>query len=325
MLACAIVGGAAPGAAEAQQPSLGPLGYEEGSPLQRLAYTPTTEGADVVGEGAWRVDVYTGLSNIFEQDSSATHVLFLDLERLTGALAVRWGASETLELGGRVSWETTGGGRLDGIVLGWHETFGFGNANRDHFPPDTYRLWLSDGDDAVYLDTRARTLGLRDVRAFAKWRAWRSADGRSVLSLRSVLRVPARRPPEGNDHADGAVMALWRGGIGSWYAHGIAGVSATRASARLAPVLRERSYFLTLAVERSLGSRLAALAQFQVQSAALRSFDHRELDRAPTNLVVGLAGRVGESWTWDASFQEDVPADTPAVDFTLTLRIGRSW
>lgn len=98
MLACAIFGWASSGAAEAQQSSFGPLGYEEGSPLQRLAYTPTTEGADVVGEGAWRVDLHNGLSNIFEQDSSATHVLFLDLERLTSSVAVRWGASETLEL-----------------------------------------------------------------------------------------------------------------------------------------------------------------------------------------------------------------------------------
>lgn len=325
MVACAILGGLRPEVGEAQRPSFGPLTWEEGSPLQRLSYTPAAEGADVVGEGVWRIDLYNGLSNIFEQDSTATHVLFLDMERLTTAVTVRWGAFETVEVGGRISLETTGAGTLDGIVLSWHETWGLGNANRDRFPADSYRQWLADGNEIVYLDGRPRTLGLRDVRAFAKWRAWRSADGRSALSLRSVLRVPAVGPPEGNAGPAGAVMALWRGGIGSWYAHGIAGASVTGASARIAPVLRERSHFLTLALERSLSSRLAAIAQFQLQSAALRSFAHRELDRAPSNLLVGLAGRVGEAWTWDASFQEDLPADTPAVDFTLTLRIGRSW
>ncbi len=311
--------------ATAQQPSFGPLTWEEGSPLQRLAYTSSMESADAVGEGRLSVEVYNGYSNIFEQDSTAGHVLFVDMERLTTSITVRWGASDRLELGGRVSFESTGGGILDGLIHGWHERMGLGQANRDRFPEGEYRQWLGDGNDVVYLDKPAGILRLRDLRGFAKWRALRSSDGRSVLGLRTVLRVPAAGPPEANAHVDGAVMALGRLGMGAWYAHGLLGVSATRASPELEPVLRERSVFLAVALERSLGGSLAALAQLQMQSAALRSFDHRELDRAPTNILVGLAGRVGEDWTWDASFQEDVPADTPAVDFTLTLRVSRRW
>jgi len=309
----------------AQQPSFGPLTWEEGSPLQRLGFTASMEGADVMEAGSWQVDVYNGLSNIFEQDSTASHTLFLDMERLTTAVTVRWGASEVLELGGRVSVESTGRGFLDEVILGWHERLGFGQANRDRFPSDSYRQWLSDGEGRVYLDRPAGALDLQDVRAFAKWRALRSADGRSALSLRSVVRLPAMGPPRGNGRVDGAVMALWRLGLGSWYAHGLLGISATPVSRHLAPVLRGHSRFLSLAVERSLGGSLAALAQFQMQSAALHSFDHRELDRSPTNLLLGLAGRLGASWSWDAAFQEDLPADTPAVDFTVTLRVSRSF
>lgn len=315
----------APTPVAAQRPSFGPLTWEEGSPLQRLAFTATTEQADVVGEGAWSVELYNGLSNIFEQDSTQTHTLLVDMERLTTALTARWGAGESVEVGGRVTFESTGAGVLDDVILGLHDGFGFGQANRDRFPSDTYRQWLSDGEDRVYLDRPPGTLGLRDVRLFAKWRAWRSTDGRSVLSLRSVARLPARSPPEGNGRPDGAVMGLWRLGMGSWYTHGMAGLSLTPVSPALEPVLRGHSAFLTLALERSLGPDLAALVQLQAQSAALRSFHHRELDRAPTNLLIGLAGRIGEGWTWDAALQEDVPADTPAVDFTLTLKVGRRW
>lgn len=325
VVASLAIASLAPAAAEAQQPSFGPLTYEEGSPLQRVAYTPTTEGAEVVPTGVWSVELYSGYSNIFEQDSTATHVLFLDMERLTNALTVRWGAFDGVELGGRVTLETTGGGALDDLVLDWHRAWGFGNANRERFPADAYRQWLTDGDGDVYLDTPARTLALRDVRGFGKWSVWRSTDRRSLLSLRSVVRVPTLAPLEGNDHVDGALAALWRAGVGAWYVHGLLGISLSRASKRLAPVLRGQSRFVTLALERSLGSHVAALAQFQMQSAALRSFDHRELDRAPTNVLLGLAGRIGNSWSWDASFQEDVPADTPAVDFTLALRIARRW
>ena len=55
------------------------------------------------------------------------------------------------------------------------------------------------------------------------------------------------------------------------------------------------------------------MVQYQVQSPVLESFDHRELERPPSNLVLGASGRVGSTWGWDVSFQEDLPADTPAM------------
>ncbi|MBT8489132.1 MAG: DUF3187 family protein, partial [Gemmatimonadetes bacterium] len=178
----AVAGAFAVQEATAQQPAFGPLAYEEGSPLQRVGFTTAMEAADVVGAGRWRIDLYNGFSNIFEQDSTGTHYLFLDMERLTTALTVRWGATAALELGGRLTLETTGAGFLDGVVLGWHDRWGFGNANRDRFPQDSFRIRLTDGDDTVYLDRSPGTLDLRDVRAFAKWRAVESTDGRSILS-----------------------------------------------------------------------------------------------------------------------------------------------
>jgi len=311
--------------ARAQQPSFGPLTYEEGAPLQRLGFTAAMENADPVPAGTWALEMVNAYSNVFEQDSTTTHVLFLDMERLITGLTVRWGARESLELGARLTLETTGPGVLDGLIVEWHELLGLGQANRDRFDENRYRQWLSDGNGGVFLDKPRRTFGLHDVRVSAKWRAWRSGDGRSVLSLRSVARVPAVDGTTGNGHVDGALMALWRQGVGSWYVHGMAGASATRPSDRLDPVLRAASYFGGIGVERSLGGSVAAIGQFQIQSAALRSFDHREIDRAPTNLVLGFAGRFGDAWTWDASFQEDVPADTPAVDFTATIRLTRHW
>ena len=79
------------------------------------------------------------------------------------------------------------------------------------------------------------------------------------------------------------------------------------------------------AVERSLGRSVAAILQYQLSWPMLEGFGHRELDWPSSNLVVGAAGRWGEAWRWDASFQEDLPADTPAIDFTLGLRVSRRW
>jgi hypothetical protein len=80
-----------------------------------------------------------------------------------------------------------------------------------------------------------------------------------------------------------------------------------------------------LGAERSRGDNFSALIQYSAGTPALRGFRNREVDQAAANLVFGLAGRVGSVWSWEASFQEDIPADTPAIDFTLGVRLSRVW
>jgi hypothetical protein len=91
------------------------------------------------------------------------------------------------------------------------------------------------------------------------------------------------------------------------------------------PILRSQAAFLTLGVEYPLLEWISAVAQYSIASPTTQGFRDRELDSPPMNLVLGLAGRMGEHWRWDASFQEDIPPDTPAVDFTLGVRVSRSW
>jgi hypothetical protein len=279
----------------------------------------------VIPRGELSSDLWLGFSNIFEQDSSATHVVFLDTERLLSSLSVRWGAAEHLELGARMTLETTGGGVLDSFVHWYHERMGFGQANRDRFPRDQYSQRLSNGGATQYIDLRRRTLGLADVQLFAKWSVIPGVDGGSALSVRLAGRVPTRSNRVAPERADAAVVALGRLGGGPWYLHGMVGAGMVHASPELDPVLRDVSTFFGFAVERALGESVAALVQYQLASPVLRGFEHRELDWPASNLVLGVAGRRGEAWSWDASFQEDVPADTPAIDFTLGLRVSRRW
>jgi hypothetical protein len=129
----------------------------------------------------------------------------------------------------------------------------------------------------------------------------------------------------GDGRAVAAAVALARVGVGEWYVHGMLGAGVVRASPELGALLRSWNGFFGLAVERALASRVSAVAQYQLASPVLRGFHHRELDWPSSNLVLGLAGRWGGGWSWDASFQEDVPADTPAIVFTVSLRVSRAW
>jgi hypothetical protein len=290
-----------------------------------VGVTPPFERADLTPPGGVSTDLWLGYSNIFEQDSSATHLVFLDTERLLTAATVRWGVAERVEIGARVTLETTGGGILDSFVHWYHEKLGFGQANRDRFPRDGYAQRLEDGGPSPLLDIPRRTMGLEDVQLFAKWGAAASRDGRRALSLRATVRVPAESNRLGDERSDATVVALGRLGAGAWYVHGLLGAGFVRASPELEPILRRWSVHFGAAAERSLGGSVAALVQYQVASPVLRGFAHRELDWPASNLVLGLAGRWGQEWSWDASFQEDLPADTPAIDFTLGLRVSRTW
>jgi hypothetical protein len=293
--------------------------------VQRLALTPPFERPDPVARGAVSAEVWLGYSNIFEQDSSATHVVFLDTERLLTGFTARWGAAEGLEVGARVTLETTGAGILDGFVHGYHEMLGFGQANRDRFPQDAYGQRLEDGAGNALVVIPRRTFAVDDVQLFAKWAVLGTADARRAVSLRLVARAPVGDNTVGRERADGALVALGRTGAGAWHLHGMLGAGVVRASPELETVLRDWNAFLGLGVERPLGRSVAAVVQVQLASPLLRGFDHRELDWPSNNLVFGVAGRVGEGWRWDASFQEDLPADTPAIDFTLSVRVSRTF
>jgi len=315
----------APAGALAQRPSFGPLTFEEGAPINRLSYTPMMESADVVGRGRVVSDLYLGLSNMFEHDSTATRLIFVDMERLITGVTVRWGATDDVEVGGRLTLETRSGGFLDPAVRWYHNLLGFGQANRDRFPEDGYRYVLGDGAGTYYVDVPSQSLGLEDVQLYAKWRVLASSDARSVLSLRGTTRIPTRENTIGKERTDFGVMALGRVAAGAWYFHGMVGANTVRAAGDIGPILRDESIFFSVAAERSFGESWAGIFQYHFSTPAMQGIHYRELDWPLSNVIFGLAGSLGERWGWNVSFQEDLPADAPAIDFTVGAQIAYRW
>jgi hypothetical protein len=309
----------------AQTLSFGPLVHEEGSPLHRVTLTPAVEGVDPVSAGTWQTEVWLAYSNIFEQDSTGTHALFLDLERLITATTVRVGVTPGLELGARFTLETTGGGVLDSFVSGWHEALGVGNANREFYPENGYAQTFRDRGGRLVLDVPRRTFALEDVRLFAKTRLLGDHHARGTLSARGVVRIPTAENRVGNERVDAGLLLLGRVRMGRLFLHGMAGGSTVRAGGAMDGLLRDAAWHLTVAAEHPLASRVHALAQVSFATSRIRGFRSRKVDAAPTSLLLGLAGRVAGGWSWEASFQEDIPPDTPAVDFTFGLGLRRSF
>ena len=215
---------------------------------------------------------------------------------------------------------------LDGFVSWWHTRLGAGNANREFFEEGEYDQRVEDGASGTILDAPRRTLGLEDVRLFTRLRLLGSDGTTGAVSLRVSARIPTSSGEVVRQRPDAGFSLIGRLSGSHWHGHAMVGAATVRSVSRLGPeFFRDRAYHGLLGVERSIGGRMAAIVQYQVSTPLMASFGHRELDGPSANLVFGIAGRAGDAWRWEASFQEDVPADTPAPDFTLGLGLSRAW
>lgn len=311
--------------ASGQSRGLGPLAYEEQSPLQRVSFTPMTEGADPIPRGWFSASLQMGYSNIFEHDSTENHSLFLDMEQLLTSTTLRYGLSDAWEVGGRLTFETSGGGILDSFLSRYHHALGVGDADRTSYPFNAFKAELTDGSGRVRLEMARHGMTLDNVRLFAKWRALGSKGGRRVLSLRAVGEIPGDQNPIGRKRANVALMALGRMSWTRYHLHGMLSASTVRVSPELRELVRSYALFFMVAGERVLTPSLSAVAELTAATARMRGFGDEKVDGKPINLVLGFAGRAGQAWRWGLSFQEDTPPDRPSVDFTAGIRISRTW
>lgn len=317
--------------AAGQQAPFGPIEHEEGSPLYRLFYTPLSETPDPVERGSFRITTRWAYANIFEYSLGREVEQYFDVERLTTSLALRYGATGRLELGARVRFEHMHGGFLDGFITGFHEAFGLPNADREKFPEDAFGLFLVEEGGDVRMNVPRRSFGLDEVRLFGKWLAHRSHDGRQALSFRAAARIPGSlEAGEAEDGVPEQAVNLSAGVLGRsshapWHWHGMLGVNTVRGDERLTELLHPLALHFLLGGERELGESWSIVAQFLGSTPYVKGLGSSELDRPSLNLVMGFAGGVGQDWRWQFSFTEDVPPNSPSVDFTVALVVSRGW
>lgn len=319
-----LAGGLLPASLAAQGPPPAPLFAEEGAPLQRLGLTPMVEGADPVEAGGFRADLWLGYSNIFEQDSTASHNLYLDLERLVTALTLRYGVAHGVEVGARLTLESTWGGFLDPVVLGLHDALRLGSRNREFYPEGAYGQSLEVGG-VTRVEVARSALALEDVRLFGKVRLAGGDQGPKALSLRAVARIPTRDNVVGRERRDVGIMLLGRMGWKRFHLHGMLGGSTVRRSPELRDLLNPAQLFLMAAAEYPFSDGFSGIVQFTASTQLLRGVGDRDVDGPPTNTILGVAWRDVGGWRIEAALQEDTPPWGPSLDFTLQLGVSRGW
>lgn len=305
---------------------LGPLRVAERNPLYHLFLTPTVHGTEVLDGGGWRVGLATAYSNIFEYNASRTFLQLFDLERSTTVVSLARGLGGGLEIGASVGLQHNWGGFLDPAIQGLHDLFGLPNADREKVENGDFGVYLESrvGKTQVYLDLPPGT-GMEAPRVWAAWRLAGGPDARGDVTLRTTVKLPYgdhRASSRGTDvAAELAVRRSW----GATHLHLSGGLVRFEVPERLAPIMRDGAWYGSVALEQRVLEGLSLLGQFFGGSRYASGFGFAELDNLPLNLSVGGRGTLGEAWRWQISFTEDVPPNSPSVDFTVDVALTRVW
>jgi|GEM_PF-5475235 len=315
-LALALLAG--PAGIAAQGVGNGPFRVPEQHPVYGLFLTPRPERAQLLPTGSLEFAVRTTYSNVFEFARAEAVEATFDYERWTNTAELVWAPRAGFEVGIRTALVTGWGGFLDGLVQWYHQRLDLPNGDREDVENGDFEVSLvTRGDSLVSLGSGTH------VADPVVWIALPILEGDRALAARVSMKVPVGSDDWSSNRVDLAVQLDGRRVFTRWAAYGGVAVGTVNPGARLEGYTASSAVSLHAGLERSLGETWGALVQLQGSSPFLRDLGHRELDRAPVNLGVGLTGRTRSGWLWQAAFTEDIRADSPAVDFTIDLHLSR--
>ena len=130
------------------------------NPFAVLAYTPLAESAHLVPAKAFDVAVSYNIANNLVSSANEYELLILDGESSTSDFTLNYGLRHNLELSISLSHVSHSGGRLDGPISKWHQTFGLPNADREYLEDNqiNYR-WSVNSEDRARVQTSVSGVG----------------------------------------------------------------------------------------------------------------------------------------------------------------------
>jgi len=309
-------------------PSFGPLTVREQNPiyLQTLGLTPTRAKAITPGSIEMRLDM--AYSNIFEQGTSATNRLDLDLETMRLALHLIRGFKNGFELGVEIPFYHSGGGFLDAFIQDFHNFFHLPNGGRSRVPNNQYNYKFYSAGRLVY-NVPSQSFGLGDISIRIKKLVAEEGDAQPGIALFADLKFPTGMNSRGlgNGAFDfGLGMAVEKS---YKRIHGYLNVEYVVSAVN--NVLENFMYHNMLAYaaafEVTLLDTWSVIAQLAGSTPMLGNTGIDEWDGIPMNLIIGFKGCEpgllgGNDLIWQAGFSEDILASGPSVDFTAFLSIG---
>jgi hypothetical protein len=164
-----------------------PFSTSNSSPLVLIYGLPDLGRAFLLEQGQGQVEVALSVTNNFLHQANATEELRLDGETYRARLRWEYALLDNLELGVDIPYLFHAGGSFDGVIDGFHKTFGFSRGERASAPENQLNYRYRSGSQTL-LDINRADGGLGDLRLTTAWQLFRQSG--AALSLRGSLKLP---------------------------------------------------------------------------------------------------------------------------------------
>ncbi len=172
-----------------------PVWSLEVTPFQVRNFSPTAlvqglsiaETPRVLPAGSTSLSTSFDLANNASVNTRTKEGILLDGESYIATLGLRYGLSDSLQLGIDLPWVWHSQGFMDNFISNWHDFFGLPNGDRDDLQDDQLNyLYSSKGKE--HLGLQDETNGFGDLRLQLAWQI--KATEQSAFTLQTQLKAP---------------------------------------------------------------------------------------------------------------------------------------
>lgn len=165
------------------------------TPFQVRNFFPTAlvhglsiaETPHLLPAGATSLETSFNLANNSSLSTRTNEGILLDGESYIATLGMRYGLSDTLQVGIDLPWVWHSEGFMDGFISDWHDFFGLPNGDRDELQYDQLNyLYYREGKENLNLADE--TNGFGDLRLQLAWQ-FKFTD-QSAFTLQTQLKAP---------------------------------------------------------------------------------------------------------------------------------------
>jgi hypothetical protein len=308
------------------------------------------EGARVLDDDAWLVDVHTADSNTFAKSRWISHNLAGDTDRRTGdqtlgiirmdpgttiflvdgethrtTINAHRGFGSNLEVGISVPFAYIGGGSSDGFIEHFHAALNLGDNQRVAVQRNHETVFIRT-DDNTYLRERPAHSHLGDVAVTAKYELPALEDPNLAISAQAAIELPTgnARTLDGSGSIDGGLQLLATRDFGATRINASAGLLFLGHNT---PMALESQIVITdsIGISRLLASRTSATVQLTISQSPFRGIGAPELTRRSYQLTAGLQHAFGPGLTAYGGIVENLITYQNSADAGLVLGIARRF
>lgn len=157
------------------------------APTAQVHGLSIAETPHVLPAGTTSLHTSFDLANNASLSSLTNEGIQLDGESYTATLGLRYGLSDTLQVGIDLPWVWHSGGFLDSFISDWHDLFSLPNGSRDDLQNDQLDyFYVQAGEERLRLQNE--TDGFGDLRLLLAWQF--KATEQSAFTLQTQIKAP---------------------------------------------------------------------------------------------------------------------------------------